>query len=545
MVPLLGTISFGEFMDQFQVSAGYKLDFVRGHIETNVARNLPPPNYGAVKGGSCAVCANGPSLKTVYPLNRLQPVAALNGAWRSLVANGIMPTYVICYDPTPENATWFKDAPCSPVYLIGSRACPEVFEALRGKNVRIWHMADKPELDAGISRNTVVYGGCTVGLHALNLLAALGFNHFDLYGYDSCYTLEGEHHATDQPWGLGEPLPFQVGDTMYIAEPWMAAQVQEFFKIVEANRHDYTVEVHSPGMLQAVLKERWGATSNDRVLEAVYNLDYAPGSFDFIWSLMNIENCRRYKGYKGAVVHFKAGRDRGFRPNEIIDVNHDHKSGMLNNVVRPMLNMFGLREVDEVGPDAVDLGYKCKHVVDVWQCEQELPSFKASAEATEWARQHKGAVTITLREAHYWPQRNSRVEEWVKFAHWLKANGETPIIIRDTYSAFKSTEGLDICPEASIHLDKRLALYRAAKMNLFVVNGPAGLAWASRDIPYITMWTEAPGYHCYDTNWLKSSLGFGHGEQFPWHNEARQRIVWEEDIFENICTAYKAMTQGE
>lgn len=528
-------------MDQFKIGAGYKLGPVRSNIETNLARNLLHPNYDSIKGGSVAICANGPSLNEVYPTNPRQPIAALNGAWRALVAKGIMPTYVVCYDPTPENADWFKDAPCSPVYLIGSRVVPEVFDLLQGKNVRIWHLADSLEYQAGVSPRAQVFGSHTIGLHALNLMAAIGYDHMELYGYDSCYSLLGEHHATDQPWGQTEPMPFQVGDTMYIAERWMAAQVQEFFKIVEANRHDYTVDVKSPGMLKAVLDERWGASTNDRVLEAVYNLDYAPGSFDFIWSLMNIQNCRRYRGYKEATVHFKAGRDKGFRPSELIDVGHEHKSGMLNNVVRPMLKMFDLEEVIEASESAVDLGYALTTVVDVWNTEQELPEFSPSKEAVAWAEQFRGRPTITLREAHYWPQRNSNVDEWIRFAHYLRSRCRNPVILRDTYKAHEQIKGLEICPEASIDLDKRLALYRVAEMNLFIVNGPAGLVWATKDTPYITMWTSAPGYHCYDPRWIKERLGFEHGGQFPWHDKAKQRIVWAEDTFDNILKAYREM----
>jgi Protein of unknown function DUF115 len=530
-------------MDLYTFEATFDKEAVANSVRTNLARGLPSVAFGSVAGGTLSICANGPSLRDVYPTEG--PIVALNGAWRCLVERGVMPKFILAYDPTPENVAWFKDAPKEPYYLIGSRMVPEVFELLKDHKVHIWNVYDTAEFHAGA--NDMVYGGPTVGLHALNVMAAIGYDHFELYGYDCCISLKDQaDHAAPQPWGPRNPQPFQAGEQLFLAEPWMVGQAQEFFKIVEANRKDYTVDVKSPGLLKALLEFAWlGRSHNNIDLEAAYDLNYAPGSFDFIWSLMNLENFRKAHGYRKTKIHFRAGPDKGFRPNESIDVSHEHKSGMINNVARPLIEMFDCEEVPTPKDDSkpyLSCTYSPMPAIQVYRQFKDLPEFAPNAASKEWAKPYMGCTTITLREAHYWVQRNSNVKEWVKAADYLKNKyGCRVVFLRDTYKAYDPIVGHEICPEAAIDLHKRLALYRVAEMNLFIVNGPAGLAWATRNIPYITMWTKAPGYHCYNDEWLKAYQGFGHGEQYPWRNPDIQAIVWKEDTAENIIDAYLDM----
>jgi uncharacterized Rossmann fold enzyme len=493
---------------------------IRRAVSMNTARRFPAPKWHS-RSGSISVCGNGPSLRWDYPL--CGPIAALNGAWKALAIAGVTPDYIIVHDPAPENVAWFDDAPESPVYLLASRVHPSVFEKLAGKNIVLWHMHDQAEAETG--SKVLIGGGFTIGCRSLNLLNMIGFNHFDCYGYDSCYALTGENHATPQNWNITPPQLYQVGDEKFIAEPWMAAQVQEFLKQIEANRFNYTVEVHGDGYLRAALEHN--------TLEVLYDLEHAPGSFDFLGAMLNVENYKKANGYSRVHVNFKAGSHQGFRPVDLIDIGHEHKNLMLNNVVRPMLKMFAMNEVGSVSGKAMQFQYLPRMSVEHFKETGEMPRFEASPEATGWAQRYKGAYVITLREAHYWPQRNSNVEAWVRFARTL----DRPVVfVRDTAKANEDIPGFDICPEASIDLHKRLALYRAAEMNFFVTNGPAGLAHYSRDIPYINFFKEAPGYPCYDPAWMKEAIGFE--DQMPWASP-RQRMIYADDTFENIEKAFE------
>ncbi len=494
----------------------------RRAVLQNTARQLPSPPWGA-HSGSISVCGNGPSLREEYPLSYDGPIAALNGAWKALAVKGVTPDYIIVHDPAPENIAWFDDAPDSPTYLLASRVHPSIFDRLAGKKVVLWHIHGEFEAEAGAT--TMIGGGFTIGCRGLNLLNMMGFTHFDCYGYDSCYALTGENHATPQSWNITAPQPYQVDDRMFIAEPWMAAQVQEFLIQIESNRFNYTVCVKGDGYLKAAL--------DHNTLEVLYDLDKAPGSFDFLGAMLNIESYKHEHGYSRVHVHFRAGSDHGFRPNELVDVGHEHKNLMLNNVVRPLLQMFAMREVDSV-IRPMQFQYLPRMAVEYFKEKGFLPLYKASPEATDWAKQYEGAYVITLREAHYWPQRNSNIDEWVRFAGTL----DRPVVfVRDTAKAYEAVPGFDICPDASIDLHKRLALYRAAKMNFFVTNGPAGLAHYSRDIPYLNFFKEAPGYPCYDKAWMKQAIGFE--DQMPWAGP-HQVMVYADDTCENIMAAFNA-----
>lgn len=505
----------------------------------NTLRGLPAPSYGQHKG-PIAVCGNGPSLRETYPKEGL--VASLNGSWRALVKNGVMPDFIIAFDPCQENASWFKDCPDEPEYLIASMMHPDVYEALKGKKVRQWHAHGKRELELGIG--PLIGGGFTVGCLSLNLLNLMGFTHFDVYGMDSCYSHDGQHHATAQNWNVTTPSVYTVDDRSFLAEPWMAAQVEQFLDQVAANRRRYTVDVKCDGFLKAALEHN--------TLKVVYDLDVAPGSFDFMCSMLNIENYRVECGYSRVKVNLKPGSKEGFRPVDVIDIGHDQKNQMLNHVVRPLLGMFAMEECGPIEkPNAligaiegeaegvVSFPYSPRPSVEHFRETGKLARYEASAEATAWARENFAdrPYVITLREAAYWPQRNSNIDAWLRFAETLDRR---VIFLRDTAKAHEKITAYETCPEASIDLNKRLALYRQAEMNFFVTNGPAGLAHYSADIPYLNFFKEAPGYHCYDPEWLKDYIGLEPFGQLPWATP-RQRMIYADDTFENITEAFNTM----
>jgi hypothetical protein len=328
-----------------------------------------------------------------------------------------------------------------------------------------------------------------------------------------------------------------VGDRAFASSPWMIAQVQEGIKQIESNRFDYTVDIHDGGLFQAALEEA--------TLEVVYDLEHAPGSWDFLTSMLNAENFRKDHGYCRVRVNFKAGSNKGFRPQDPIWVSHENKTRMLNHVARPMLKLFGYEEVAEV-KEPKKFVYSPIFAVEHFRETGEHATFQASHAATEWAEQNYDFrfITITLREADYWPQRNSNLDEWLKFANSIP---DHIIWVRDTDKATDPIGGYSICPEASKDIDKRLALYRRAEMNFFVNNGPAAFAHYSRDIPYRIFFLTAPGYTANEPNWLKAYLGIDvpNGEQWPWRKPIEQEIILGDDIYENLTKVYHRWREAQ
>lgn len=534
---LRGPARLAPVADSYVILSANDENEIRRAVLKNMARRVSGPEWNS-RSGSISVCGNGPSLKGDYPL-QVGPIAALNGAWLTLKARGVRPDYIVVHDPSPRNVAWFDDAPDEPIYLLASQVHPDVFDKLAGKKIQVWHLDDKFEREFGLEPR--LQAGFTIGCYALHVLNHIGFTHFDLYGYDSCYSIDGEHHASSQDWNVTAPKPYNVGDRMFIAEPWMAAQVQEFLKQIEVNRYNYKVDAKCDGFLSAALEHN--------TLNVIYDLDVAPGSFDFMCSMLNVENYRQEHGYSRVKVNLKPGKNRGFRTDEVIDVGHEQKNRMLNHVVRPLIEIFGFEETGHTSDSAMNYGgiehgdgkwmtfpYSPRPSVDKFRATGLLPTYQASHAATAWAKRlfSDRPYVITLREATYWTQRNSNVAEWVKFA---KSLDRRVIFLRDTEKAHEPIDGFVTCPEASIDLHKRLALYRQAEMNFFLTNGPGGLAWYSRDIPYFNFQTKALGYHCYDEIWMKDYIGIEPKSQFPWASD-RQRFIYAEDTFENIRAAY-------
>lgn len=150
-------------------------------------------------------------------------------------------------------------------------------------------------------------------------------------------------------------------------------------------------------------------------------------------------------------------------------------------------------------------------------------------------------VTITLREASYWPTRNSNVEEWKKAALKIMNHGYDVVFVRDTEKAEQTLDPFPINPAASIDLEHRAALYRSSYCNMFVSNGPVGLALII-DAPFIMLrpFNDELG-SAYSRNYLRDR---GLEDQFP-DCPKHQRIVWEDDTCANIVRSFEEWARSQ
>ena len=133
------------------------------------------------------------------------------------------------------------------------------------------------------------------------------------------------------------------------------------------------------------------------------------------------------------------------------------------------------------------------------------------------------------------------MDEWLKFAEYLTAQGERVIFVRDTRYAMDKITGYETCPAASIDIDVRLALYENAQCNLFVSNGPWSLAlFGTRPWLFFNQIDAMDPYPPNTNQWWVQYHGIGEGEQFPW-SRPDQRIIWKRDTFANLCTAWEEL----
>lgn len=283
---------------------------------------------------------------------------------------------------------------------------------------------------------------------------------------------------------------------------------------------------------------------------AMFDLSYLPGTFDFLAAILNVDLVREENGFSEVEVFFNGPQD--WRPERHQGVN------MLNEVHRPLLQMLGLREARHADrPGVVNVPYNPSASSHAFVMRGRRPRpLLYTAEAVMWAKQFDGCVTVTLRDQDHQSSRNSRVEEWAKAIAWLVTRGERVVIVPDSSKVDRESPWADIANDAAADLHKRLALYRAAKTNLFVSNGPAAMCCYS-DLPYLNFVTaesvrlfeeqhvafdlldiDLPPQTDRQSQW-QAWFGFEKGGQFPW-SSPRQRFVWADDTADNIIAAYEA-----
>lgn len=496
-------------------------------------------------GVPACIVGGGPSLSETLEIIRAKHdagchVYALNGAAHWLIKNGITPYGVIMLDARPLNVSFVYFLPDTIKFLIASQCDPAVFRALGKKDITIWHPNFEGKSGVKEMRETVLIGsGTVVGIRALRLLSVLGYRDFSLFGYDSSYRGE-DGHAYPQSFNDGETLvSVKVGGVEYWGAPWMIRQADDFQRVAaDMAETGHTFAVYGDGLLPALAQEM--ARRREPVAGGVLSINYDmathPASFDYVYWLIAAEMYRKARGFDALDIHFKSGPKDGFR-NDELPVDTRFKTQILEHVIKPVTRMIGATISDEPGDD-IELAYTCRQITDWSRQGVPVPRLSASWEsrAAVKAKHRKPFVCVTLREASYWPQRNSNLEAWTRFADWC----DMPVVfVRDTEKADEPLDGYTTEPKASKELDYRLALYEAATLNLFVANGPAALALFS-DCNWLNFKILCEGHAASTPYWWENMMGVPPGTQFPWAHKF-QRLAWADDTLGNIQAAYASM----
>ncbi len=352
---------------------------------------------------------------------------------------------------------------------------------------------------------------------------------------------------------------------------------------------------------------------------ALFDLSLCAPAFDFVqFCIVSKAQCAAM-GEECRIV-FKKGPDQGFKEPNDKAYSVEEKKFRMNHILYPICTMMGLDYSTDIFSDIEesqilnpeDNSYIFLRLLNQYK---KSPLFwpQPSDHAMEMVRKAfpELPVVITLRET-YSEDRNSNVEEWIKFAQHV---GKTNLVIfvRDTAKWSHALTYGDVqyytFSVASIDLDMRLALYKHAKINFSVGGGPTCLLRFSTDIPYrifkmstkdkfvksifskikelrpekqklikdskiIHLSEESGGGHItFDFDeiselkkqgltkftvkdskgndqviYLKdkytaasptklAEIGFPVGSQLPWHTE-NQKIIWEDDKFENLKREY-------
>ena len=145
-------------------------------------------------------------------------------------------------------------------------------------------------------------------------------------------------------------------------------------------------------------------------------------------------------------------------------------------------------------------------------------------------------VVITLRNYGYDKTRNSNIDEWVKFAHWVKNEGFIPIFVPDTDSCWTSTKELEhfiVFTEPCWNLGLRMAIYELAFVNFFYSNGTSSIGSLNKKIRSIAM-HQVIEESLHSKADVINSFGLVSGQRRYNFAEKHQFLIWKQDTFENI-----------
>lgn len=300
-----------------------------------------------------------------------------------------------------------------------------------------------------------------------------------------------------------------------------------------------------------------------RALNCFYDMAVSPCSYDFFTFLYSAEICRVRRGLdtiKLVIVH---GTDNYFR-NDNVRTSEQNKTFFENVVIPgisllPICNSFMWMNRDDLNLADTDptfifpRGYAPLKPVAEYipgeliaamirgdsPCFLSAPDYanKLASDYISEVSNKKPIITLTMRELE---RENQNKKRNIKFEEWEAALNElnedyTPIIIRDTINSHKSQifSGVRECPQASIHLPFRMALYSQCHLNFTKNTGPALLMLYGK--------TNTIFFAEYDDDevaisekWFKENFGMSSQSQYPmttisktffWGKETRKNIL--------------------
>jgi hypothetical protein len=163
----------------------------------------------------------------------------------------------------------------------------------------------------------------------------------------------------------------------------------------------------------------------------------------------------------------------------------------------------------------------------------------------QWLRhvaKNRKPVVITLRQYQVDPQRNSRIEDWARFAREIDQVRFCPIIVPDTDHALEPRIEFGSVPvfeEAAWNVGLRMALYESAYLNMFVNCGPGSLCILNSECKYLFFKVRVDGVSLASSPTLRS-MGFEEGETPPFATSC-QRWIWEDDTLEVLHREFAGM----
>lgn len=152
-------------------------------------------------------------------------------------------------------------------------------------------------------------------------------------------------------------------------------------------------------------------------------------------------------------------------------------------------------------------------------------------------------VTLTLRKMSFESGRNSDLAAWSRILSRIIDHRIMFVVVPDYYDAFSDeaiqADNIVYCPEATLTVPFRAAIYSASSFNIFGNNGPLSIGYLSQSINYlIFLGTTDLGSSA--ASEIETGEGLVFGGQF-WGAAEFQRLVWETRDEDAIVAAISKM----
>lgn len=228
------------------------------NIERNHLRGLPEIHTLAEwrEHMPLAIVGGGPSLKeTIDELRKFDKVVACGSVHDHLVLNGVTPRWTVLCDPDPIVANYLKYPQYGCTYLVASQCHDNVFDALRGLDVVLWHCGGNLEVPSWQNRQMVAIGGGSTVLTRTIVIAMLfGYSNLHFFGCDNCIEADGTHHAYASE-SIGAPVPVRLENGReFVMAQYMLAQLFDFKKLLWQYANRLQVTVHGDGALAELMR---------------------------------------------------------------------------------------------------------------------------------------------------------------------------------------------------------------------------------------------------------------------------------------------------
>lgn len=272
---------------------------------------------------------------------------------------------------------------------------------------------------------------------------------------------------------------------------------------------------------------------------AYYDLSVSPPTYDFISFLLGAELWRLRMNLTALDIRILAGPEQGFRRDNLPPFTAAERRAMLDNIVLPaawlLPSVASIAECEDVAPAQPSIGWRDpRYGLHVMVAAAAKNCYPLAPPLSERVRHKAPYATITLREASYWPERNSTIGEWLKVAAALERRKLQPIFVRDTARAGDQVATFATDVRASRDVSWRAALYAGAALNLFVGNGPAWVSWFMGAPTLICKLVSRESPSQSASTFV--GAGLKPGTQ-PANARAWQALLWEDDRADKIVPA--------